>query len=618
MKKTFTLLTLLLLTLQSFAQINVTYTVNTSVDRHPISPYIYGLNNGSYRHAAFRRWGGNRLSAYNWENNFSNAGADYINSNDDYLPYILGLATGDYLKPGACIKAFHDTSLAQGAQSAITLPMVGYVSNDGDGTVDSTTELAPSPRWDLVVNVKPTPVSLTPDTTDHTIYVNEELNYITNTFGAASTATGVQNYIMDNEPGLWVTQFPDMRTNPVTYAELFSKSVNLASTVKTMDATANVFGPELYGFTDYYDLQFATDAGDYTGGNWLVDYYLKAMKHASDSEGKRLLDVFTVHWYTAVGNVGDANDTTMATSVARMQSTRTLWDSSYVEDSWITSSGFGGYLPIVPRIQNSIDTYYPDTKIGITEYDYGGHNHISGGIAQVDAMGIFGNLNMAYASIWPEVTGYLVPAFEIYRNYNGAGGTFGDTHVYAKSSDTLSTIYASVDNDSGVHAIVTNKSYTDSIHASITINNSPYNTFLDAAYIYCFTQADTTIHGGYISTLLPTGTDSGLTFTYNIPPLSVYHFDFVIGEGVHNINNSISLLTTSPNPAKDIAHIAYVLANTASATMTITNEKGTVVRTYSNLSGNGRLTVSGLKAGAYIARLTDGASEKTTKFIVTE
>jgi len=606
MKKNFTLLVFLLLTLPSFAQINVTYTVNTSVDRHPISPYIYGLNNGSYRHAAFRRWGGNRLSAYNWENNFSNAGADYINSNDNYLPYILGLATGDYLKPGACIKAFHDTSLAQGAQSAITLPMVGYVSNDGDGTVDPATELAPSPRWDLVVDVKPTPVSLTPDTTDHTIYVNEELNYITNTFGAASTATGVQNYIMDNEPGLWVTQFPDMRTNPVTYAELFSKSVNLASTVKTMDATANVFGPELYGFTDYYDLQFATDAGDYTGGNWLVDYYLKTMKHASDSEGKRLLDVFTVHWYTAVGNVGDANDTTMATSVARMQSTRTLWDSSYVEDSWITSSGFGGYLPIVPRIQNSIDIYYPDTKIGITEYDYGGHNHISGGIAQVDAMGIFGNLNMAYASIWPEVTGFLVPAFEIYRNYNGTGGTFGDTHVYAKSNDTLSTIYASQDALSNLHAIITNKSYTDSIHA--TINTGPY-TFAD---IYYFTQADTIIHHASAVAVI-----SGVV-SYSIPPLSVYHFIYGTEESVHNVTNSITSLSVSPNPAKDVANIAYALAANTKATMTITNEKGTVVRTYSNLSGNGRLTVSGLKAGAYIAHLTDGASEKTTKFIVTE
>ena len=615
MKRTLTLLAFLMLVMQSFAQLNVTYTINTSVDRHAISPYIYGLNNGSYRHAAFRRWGGNRLSAYNWENNYSNAGADYINSNDNYLPYILNLASGDYLKPGACIKSFHDTSLAQGAQSAITLPMVGYVSNDGNGTIDPTTELAPSPRWDLVVDVKPTPVSLTPDTTDHTIYVNEELNYITNTFGAASTSTGVQNFIMDNEPGLWVTQFPDMRNNAITYGELFSKSVNLASTVKTADPTANVLGPELYGFTDYYDLQFATDAGDYTGGNWLVDYYLKAMKHASDSEGKRLLDVFTVHWYTAVGNVGDADDTSMATSVARMQSTRTLWDSSYVENSWITSSGFGSYLPIVPRIQNSIDTYYPDTKIGITEYDYGGHGHISGGIAQVDAMGIFGNLNMAYASIWPEVTGSLVPAFDIYRDYDGLGGTYGSTHISAKSNDTLSTIYSSV-SDTGnntLHAIVTNKSYTQSINATINIASDVDYATVNAYY---FTGNDTTIH----HTALLSSAVTGNVLTYTIPPLSVYHFVLKSAPtSVTNVNsNSITSLSVSPNPAKEIANIAYTLAINTKATMTITNEAGSVVRTYSNLTGNGKQAVSGLKAGAYIAHLTDGASEKTAKFIVTE
>ena len=49
--------------------------------RHPISPYVYGVNqadwSGRSRPMRFGRLGGNRWTAYNWENNASNAGTDW-------------------------------------------------------------------------------------------------------------------------------------------------------------------------------------------------------------------------------------------------------------------------------------------------------------------------------------------------------------------------------------------------------------------------------------------------------------------------------------------------------------------------------------------------------------
>ena len=53
-----------------------------------ISPYIYGVNSGvdlSTVSAKSFRLGGNRMTAYNWENNMSNAGSDWNNSADMYL-----------------------------------------------------------------------------------------------------------------------------------------------------------------------------------------------------------------------------------------------------------------------------------------------------------------------------------------------------------------------------------------------------------------------------------------------------------------------------------------------------------------------------------------------------
>ena len=68
---------------------NVTITINPSNTR-PISPYIYGLNfysgnTGAPPLLTFDRAGGNRWTAYNWINNGSNAGSDYLYENDNYL-----------------------------------------------------------------------------------------------------------------------------------------------------------------------------------------------------------------------------------------------------------------------------------------------------------------------------------------------------------------------------------------------------------------------------------------------------------------------------------------------------------------------------------------------------
>ena len=126
--------------------------------------------------------------------------------------------------------------------------------------------------------------------------------------------------------------------------------------------------------------------------DWAISAYLGEMKKKSDEAGKRLLDVLTVHWYPeAKGDKRICEDTagTESTIQARLQAPRSLWDSTYVENSWIAS----GNKPVnlIPRLLKSIDTTYPGTKLGITEYNYGGSAHISGGMALADVLGVFGN-----------------------------------------------------------------------------------------------------------------------------------------------------------------------------------------------------------------------------------
>ena len=66
---------------------DVNFTVNTESGRQAISPLIYGTNQllSGGENFTVRRFGGNRTTGYNWENNASNAGEDWYNSSDDFL-----------------------------------------------------------------------------------------------------------------------------------------------------------------------------------------------------------------------------------------------------------------------------------------------------------------------------------------------------------------------------------------------------------------------------------------------------------------------------------------------------------------------------------------------------
>ena len=135
------------------------------------------------------------------------------------------------------------------------------------------------------------------------------------------------------------------------------------------------------------------------------------MAAAGTTAGRRLLDVLDVHWYPEARGacVGDPMDGCRITDnnneagvvAARMEAPRSLWDSSYRETSWIQNVLGADAIRLLPRLKGKIAAHYPGTKLAITEYNYGGGNHISGAIAQADVLGIFGREGLFAATLWP-------------------------------------------------------------------------------------------------------------------------------------------------------------------------------------------------------------------------
>lgn len=440
----------------------VRFTIDSTGPRQPISPFVYGTNGsdwgGRARGLRLGRSGGNRLTAYNWETNASNAGSDYLHQNDDYL------GGGDV--PGEAVRPFVARAHAAGASMVVTVPIAGYVSADkaGGGDVNQT------PNWlqTRFHESRPTKgrgFSFPPDTGDRVVYQDEFVAWLESVSDARRDPARTIFYSLDNEPDLWAHTHARIRpTGAVTYAEIVERATAFAAGIKAAAPSALVFGPVSYGWAGFTSLQDAPDAR----GRDFLDHYLAAMREAEGRTGRRLLDVLDLHWYPeARGGGVRITEASGAPEVAaaRVQAPRSLWDPVYVETSWISQDARVGAIRLLPRMREKIAAHYPGTRIAITEYNYGGTDHISGAIAQADVLGIFGREQVFAAAMWDlgSANRFLDAAFAAYCNYDGALGRFGDTGLLAATSNHETTsVYASVDagRDERMVVVAINKATT--------------------------------------------------------------------------------------------------------------------------------------------------------------
>ncbi len=484
LKTTVPLAMLSLAAMATSASAATTIKIHAESPGHTISPAIYGINALSTSKETYLaadsamlgsdRMGGNRMTAYNWENNFSSAGSDWQHNSDNWLTQNpLPTPTGS----GGSVGQFADRNLGLGRKPIVQLQLAGYVAADGSGPV-TPEQIAPSSRWKKVVFAKGSPFSLTPVTTDSFVYMDEEVNYLVSKFGRADQG-GVPYYALDNEPALWGGTHARIRPQSLTFKELLDKSEAAAKAVKAVDPSAKVMGFESFGAMEMWKCHSGTassipecsDWGSYSSKyNWAIAAFLGEMKARSDAAGKRLIDVLAIHWYPE--DKGDArindgslkNGGTAKDIEARLQAPRGLWDTTYLENSWIPSAMTGNKpVQILNRTLKSIDTVWPGTRLALTEYNYGGENHWSGALAQADVLGVFGKLNLEAANVHTTFSGYLAAAFRLYRNFDGKGNGFGDTYVKTDNPDSaVFSTYASLDskNPKLLHVVAINKSAT--------------------------------------------------------------------------------------------------------------------------------------------------------------
>lgn len=446
--------------------------VDVAADHHPISPHIYGMSSvpEDYQreiNIPLSSWGGNANTRYNWKlGNAWNAARDWYYVNGDY-GYQGQSASDDFVR---------QNQLANAA-SLLTIPTIGWVAKDTqscsfrlpDGTCGDASG-AYCERPGQIADPEATSVRADP------AYMVEWVEHL------AANDLQVEYLAMDNEPDIWGTTHYDIHPTCTTYSEIYQRFVDYATPIKRAAPDSLICGPVSCCWWYYWNSQAGAADKASHGDQDLLPWFMDQVRAHDKALGVRTLDVLDIHYYPA----SFFNDDVSAeTAAGRLRSTRSLWDPTYVDESWI-----GEPVYLVPRMKALIDEHYPGTLFGISEWNWGADTTMNGALAIADVLGIYGREGVQLAAYWsyPEQYSPGYYAFAMYTAFDGEN-RFGDQSVRAVSDDQDQvSVYAALDSNGGdLHIMLINKDSNREANIQFKVDGYAAKT---QARLYRYSQAD--------------------------------------------------------------------------------------------------------------------------------
>ncbi|MGA8022697.1 MAG: glycoside hydrolase family 44 protein, partial [Candidatus Acidiferrales bacterium] len=567
----------------SFAQTTPTLTVDAAGNPHAINPDIYGLANYGLD-AGFAkeiqvpniRWGGDGTTRYNWQVDSSNAGFDwyFMGGNGEATP--VPSASADLM--------INTYKTASNAHTLLTIPIIPYVNKSAAWTCSfpvsvygpqQSTNPYVHPNGDSCGNSIATNGTQLTDTDiyanhiDNTVALQQGwIQHLITTFGTAANG-GVPYYQLDNEPGGWSNTHRDVEPTQPDYDTIISLGQQYAAMIKATDPTAKVFGPV-----------------DFTLGGWIGtpakqnnlyagQYYLQQMAAYDAAHSQRILDYFDEHYYGGG-----------STDALELADTRSLWDPTYNSGTWVEQYYFDGPMDLLPRFRNWIQTYYPGTKLSISEYSFAmGTNPLVDMLTETDVLGIFGVQGLDFANMWnvPQPTAPLAYSFRIFRNFDGAGGQFGETSVNATSTDQGQlSVYGALRKSDGALTVVAINKTTGAIQTSLSLAN--FNSAPNAA-VFTYSNANLTQIVPGAPVLVASNSVS-----YDFPAYSATVFVFTPA--------TAALAPTTTTVTASSTQLTAGQSVTITATVAPTSGTGTPTGTVNYFDGTSEILTSALGSGA--------------------
>jgi hypothetical protein len=505
---------------------SVTIQVNANLNRRAINPSIYGTAYATTAqlldlNAPLNRQGGNNTTRYNWQQNADNRANDW---------YFQSIPFAN--QSGEVGDTFIQNSQLGGAFPMLTVPIIDWIAKVGPNREKLASfsiakygaQTGNDAQWfpDAGNGIRTNGQFVTGnDKTDANVpnsvaFQQNWIQHLISRWGT-SQGSGLRYYILDNEHSIWFSTHRDVQPTGPTMDEVYARMRDYGAMIKNNDPGAQILGPEEWGWSGFlysgYDQWYAPSHNwtypDRTAhGNMdYMPWLLQQFKNYETQNGRRLLDVFTLHYYPQGGEF--SSDVSSAMQLRRNRSTRSLWDPNYTDESWINAP-----VRLVPRMKDWVAQYYPNTKIGLTEYNWGAENHINGATTQADIYGILGREGMDMAARWttPETATATFKAMKMYRNYDGQNRGFGETSVAATvpNPDEVSAFAAVRASDGALTVMVVNKIGSA---AATTLNLANF-TNTGTAQIWQLTAANQITRLADVSV-------ANNTITVSLPPQSV-------------------------------------------------------------------------------------------------
>ena len=587
-------------------------TVDAGNQTHAISPYIYGMNDYLLDAATVTgtgltvtRWGGDNTSRYNYQTNTSNSGADWYFENSSG-------SVGQW--PDGNFNDLVAAANQYGIKTLGTVPVQGYVANSNPAACSFTQTSYPGQQsysgncgngvyadgtngcsntegcdlfgpgtlaFDGITSIsEPPPVppaaSAATGAWAQGTWAGGWVDYLVGKFGTAGSGTGVAIYELDNEPDWWDYQHRDVHPVASTYDEVNDAGIGSALAIKTADPSAEVSGPVVAFWWNYFyskkDIENGWSNGspceqpwsnptdrEAHGGVPFIEYYLQQFNTAETTYGKRLLDYLDMHTYFAADypNPTDGSDSVAFTTAgdtstqqARLNSTRVFWDPTYTDPNYsqpnyITDPNYTASCStplqapqLIPMMRNWAAADYPGTKLAITEYNWGGVEAMNGALAQADILGIFGREGLDLGTMFPTGTnqqtdsstqGPVNFAFAIYRNYDGASSRFGDTALASTSANQGQlSVYAAIHTSGSANGTVTivviNKTYGD-LASTLSLADLTGSSAMAQAYLYSNAKLNAIVGPSSVTLTPPvSGSTTSTIINYTFPAQSITLF----------------------------------------------------------------------------------------------
>jgi len=496
--------------------------VGTHDTLNHISPEIYGLAFASKAQLAelnipLNRYGGNGSTRYNWQLDVHNTAGDYYFENTpDQGEGTFGAA--DYLSSADVLTR---DSLASNATVLTTIPTIGFTpsARKSDHPYDCgfpKTKYPVQSQYDAYdancgngvdANMKNIQGAATDATNTSKVvgpeFATARVQHIVSAFGA-SFGQRTHFYALDNEMMLWSGVHRDVHPMPVSYAEVWQKTLDYAPAIRSADPRAFIMGYGTWSASDVLEAGVSGESKTY--GAPLVAWYLQQLAQYEKDHSVRLIDCIDLHFYPQQDGKVDSQV---------LNSPRTLWDPNYIEESWLQYGYPNQNVQLLPRVRQWIQANYPGTDVCVSEYNFFPSNPL-GALLEAEVLGIYGREGVRLAAFWttPWNGTTKLPAywaFRMYRNYDGASAAFGDVALSASTTTAGLSVFAAKRSSDGAATVMLVNQNTDPKTLAVDLRDSAATTL--ATYSYAVDAADIS-HGPDVS-------KAGATFPVTVPARAI-------------------------------------------------------------------------------------------------